>query len=435
MTEDVCKDKYSEAYMCIDLKSFFASVECVERGLDPMTTKLVVADSERGEGTICLAVTPAMKALGVKNRCRVFEIPKNIEYIKAEPRMQKYIDYSAQIYGVYLDYICPDDIHVYSIDEVFIYAQPYLKLYNMTCRELACEIMKSIYKKTGIRATCGIGTNMYLCKIALDIEAKHALDFIGELDEESYKQKLWGHRPLTDFWRIGARTAARLAKYGIYTMRDITRTDEDLLYSWFGIDAELLIDHAWGRECTRMEDIKNYKTRSRSLSSGQVLMRDYTRAEARVICTEMTEALCLDLVRDSLVCENISLYILYSNGESDGGSVRLPYRASAEHIIVPAMQRIYDRIADADGIRRLNISFGNVSIEDGVQYSLFDDVEALEHDRAIQNTMIDIKKKFGLNAILKGESYTDASNARERNMQIGGHKSGNKTAHSDGEGR
>ena len=424
-----------DAYMCIDLKSFFASVECVERGLDPMTTRLVVADSERGRGTICLAVTPAMKAMGVRNRCRVYEIPDNIDYIKAEPRMQKYIDYSAKIYGVYLDYICPDDIHVYSIDEVFIYATPYLKLYNMTCRELACEIMKSVYKKTGIRATCGIGTNMYLCKIALDIEAKHALDFIGELDEESYRKRLWNHRPLTDFWRIGPRTAQRLAKYGIYTMQNITQVDEELLYSWFGIDAELLIDHAWGRESTRMEDIKSYKTRSRSLSSGQVLMRDYTREEARVVCTEMTEALCLDLVRESLVCENVSLYILYSSGESDGGSARLPYRASAEHIIVSAMQRIYDRIAADEGIRRVNISFGNVSIEDGVQYSLFDDVEALEHDRAIQNTLIDIKKKYGLNAILKGINYTDASNARERNMQIGGHKSGNKTAHPNAENR
>ena len=424
-----------DAYMCIDLKSFFASVECVERGLDPMTTRLVVADSERGRGTICLAVTPAMKALGVRNRCRVYEIPDNIDYIKAEPRMQKYIDYSARIYGVYLDYVCPDDIHVYSIDEVFIYATPYLKLYNMTCRELACEIMKSVYKKTGIRATCGIGTNMYLCKIALDIEAKHALDFIGELDEESYRERLWNHRPLTDFWRIGPRTAQRLAKYGIYTMQNITQVDEELLYSWFGIDAELLIDHAWGRESTRMEDIKSYKTRSRSLSSGQVLMRDYTREEARVVCTEMTEALCLDLVRESLVCENVSLYILYSSGESDGGSARLPYRASAEHIIVGAMQRIYDRIAADEGIRRVNISFGNVSIEDGVQYSLFDDVEALEHDRAIQNTLIDIKKKYGLNAILKGINYTDASNARERNMQIGGHKSGNKTAHPNAENR
>ena len=424
-----------EFYMCIDLKSFFASVECVERGLDPMTTRLVVADSERGRGTICLAVTPAMKALGVKNRCRVYEIPDNIEYIKAEPRMQKYIDYSAMIYGVYLDYICPDDIHVYSIDEVFIYATPYLKLYNMTCRELACEIMKSVYKKTGIRATCGIGTNMYLCKIALDIEAKHALDFIGELDEESYRERLWGHRPLTDFWRIGPRTAARLAKYGVYTMRDIAHFDRELLYSWFGIDAELLIDHAWGRESTRMEDIKSYRTRSRSLSSGQVLMRDYERDEARVVCTEMTEALCLDLVRESLVCESVSLFILYSDGENGSGSVRLPYRASAEHIIVPAVLRIYDRIADEGGIRRINISFGNVSIEDGVQYSLFDDVEAIEHDRVIQNTMIDIKKKYGLNAILKGINYTDASNARERNMQIGGHKSGGKGTYADGKDR
>ena len=421
-----------ETYMCIDLKSFFASVECVERGLDPMTTMLAVADEERGEGTICLAVTPAMKAAGVRNRCRVFEIPKSIKYIKAEPRMQKYIDYSAKIYETYLDFICADDIHVYSIDEVFIYATPYLKLYSMTARELAGAIMKSVYMKTGIRAACGIGSNMYLCKIALDIEAKHALDLIGELDEESYRKKLWDHRPLTDFWRIGARTAQKLAKYGIYTMHDITKVDEELLYGWFGIDAELLIDHAWGREPTRMEDIKNYKTRSRSLTSGQVLMRDYGFGECEVVIAEMADALCLELVRTSLVCSSVGISVGYADGGWENASTHLPYATSADGVIVKAVRYLYNKITDKQRpIRRINVCFGNVGAEDGVQYSMFDDTAAMENNKKIQGTMIKIKEKYGLNSILKGSNFDPSSTARERNEQIGGHKSGRKNASFD----
>lgn len=417
-------DTSGDVYMCIDLKSFFASVECVERGLDPMSTNLVVADAERGEGTICLAVTPAMKALGVKNRCRVFEIPKNIRYIKAEPRMQKYIDYSTEIYGIYLDFVSPDDIHVYSIDEVFIYVSPYLKLYSMTAREFAETVMKKIYQKTGIRATCGIGTNMYLCKIALDIVAKHAPDFIGELDEERYRRVLWDHTPLTDFWRIGRGSAARLSKYGICTMRGITKTDPELLYSWFGIDAELLIDHAWGRESARMEDIKNYKSKSHSRSSGQVLMRDYKRDEARIICAEMTEALTQEIFSESLVCGSVSLYIMYADSTGDGVSMRLPRPTSSERDLVSAMLSLYDRTVMPSAIRKINITFGNVTSSDGVQCSFFDEEE--ETERAVQSAVIDIKRKYGKNAILKGISYTEGATARERNMQIGGHKSGAK---------
>lgn len=228
-------------YLCIDLKSFYASVECVERGLDPMTTDLVVADPEREKGTICLAVSPSLKAKGVKNRCRVFEIPEGMKYIMAPPRMQKYIDYAAEIYGVYLEFIAPEDIHVYSIDEAFLDVTHYLWLYDMTAKELAIKIMNEVYKKVGVRATCGIGTNLYLCKIALDITAKHSPDFIGFLDEKSYRETMWNHKPLTDFWRIGNGTAERLARYGIYTMGDIAHTPEDILYKWFGIDAEILI--------------------------------------------------------------------------------------------------------------------------------------------------------------------------------------------------
>ena len=283
----------ARTYICIDLKSFYASVECVERGLDPMKAKLVVADPERGGGTICLAVSPTLKAMGVKNRCRVFEIPQNIEYIKAPPRMQLYIDYSARIYGIYLSFFAPEDIHVYSIDEAFIDVTNYLAMYKQTPKELSKTVMAEILRQTGVRATCGIGTNLYLAKIALDIVAKHAPDFIGELTEESYCETLWDHRPITDFWRIGAGIAARLEKHGVHTMRGITKANEDMLYREFGIDAELLIDHAWGRETATMADIKKYKSKSNSFSSGQVLMRDYSYDEARVIVKEMMDLLCL----------------------------------------------------------------------------------------------------------------------------------------------
>ncbi len=235
-------------YLCIDLKSFYASVECVERGLDPMSENLVVADPDRNYGTICLAITPAMKALGIKNRCRVYEIPKEVEYITAPPRMKLYIEYSAEIYGVYLEYIAKEDIHVYSIDEAFLDVTEYLKMYGMTAGELGQKIMRTIFERTGIRATCGIGTNLYLAKVALDITAKKAPDYMGFLNEELYRQILWQHKPLTDFWRIGVGTAKKLSYYGIKTMESIAQASEDFLYRLFGVDAELLIDHAWGRD-------------------------------------------------------------------------------------------------------------------------------------------------------------------------------------------
>ncbi len=419
----------NEVYFCIDLKSFFASVECVERGLDPMTAMLAVADAERGEGTVCLAVTPAMKAAGVKNRCRVFEIPKSLKYIKAEPRMQKYIEYSAQIYSVYLEFVCPDDIHIYSIDEVFIYITPYLKLYKSTPSELAQKIMSRIYEKTGIRAACGIGTNLYLCKIALDIEAKHKENFIAELTEQSYRERLWCHRPLTDFWRIGKKTAAKLQKYGISTMKDITETDEDLLYGWFGVDAELLIDHAWGIEPTRMEDIKAYRAKSHSISSGQVLMRDYTGDEAKIIISEMADSLCLDLVRKNIVCSSVSVSVLFSGGEFENASQKLKFQTSDSTVILNSVRSLYDSLVYGGcTVRKLNISYNNISQEDGVQYSLFDNTEALDENKRLQGTVIKIKEKYGPNAILKGVNYTEVSTARARNSQIGGHKSGKEAS-------
>ncbi len=416
-------------YICIDLKSFFASVECVERGLDPMTTNLVVADPDRSEKTICLAVTPAMKKLGVKNRCRVFQIPDSIDYIMAIPRMQYYIDYSARIYGVYLKYIAKEDIHVYSIDEVFMDVTNYLKLYQLTPKELAVKIMKDVYDTTGITATCGIGTNLYLAKIALDITAKHVADNIGILDEKSYQEKLWGHRPITDFWRVGHGTAKRLDKYGIYTMGDIAKTDEDFLYKLFGIDAELLIDHAWGRETTTIADIKKYKSSTHSLSSGQVLMRDYGYDEGRLIAKEMADLLCLELVDKELVTDSITMHIGYSaRYEMDGsrGSVRLDFPTSSAKVILEYIEKLYDEIADKNlSIRRFNISFNNVVHEAYHQYDIFSNPEELKREHDLQKAMIDIKNKFGKNAILKGMNLSKEGTTMERNRQIGGHRSGN----------
>ncbi len=413
-------------YLCIDLKSFYASVECVERGLDPMTTDLVVADPERTDKTICLAVSPSLKAKGVKNRCRVFEIPKGIKYIMAPPRMQKYIDYAAQIYGIYLEYIAPEDIHVYSIDEAFLDVTNYLWLYNMTAKELAIKLMNEIYKRIGVRATCGIGTNLYLCKIALDITAKHSPDFIGVLDEESYKATMWNHKPLTDFWRIGKGTAERLSKYGINTMGDIVKTPEDFLYSWFGIDAELLIDHAWGRESTTMEDIKNYKAKSNCLSSGQVLMRDYSFAEALIIIKEMLEMMCLDMVNKKLVTDSVSVYVGYSNSldiPGAKGTAKIASKTNADSLIIPAVISLYYRVVNSKyPVRRINITFNRVLEDTGAEQLNFLDNADTVKNKVIQETMLKIKAKHGKNAILKGMSFQDAATSRERNQQIGGHK-------------
>lgn len=415
-------------YICIDLKSFYASVECVERGLDPMKTNLVVADPERSEKTICLAITPAMKALGISNRCRVFQIPKDVEYIMAEPRMQKYIDYAAEIYGIYLKYIAKEDIHVYSIDEVFMDVTEYLSLYGKTARELSIQIMNDIYKEVGVRATCGIGSNLYLAKIALDIAAKHAEDFIGELDEESYRRKLWLHRPLTDFWRVGAGTVRTLERYGIKTMKDIAEADEDFLYKIFGVDAELLIDHAYGRETTTIADIKHYRPKNNSISSGQVLMRDYEFHEGKLIVKEMTDLLCLDLLDKNLITDSITIHIGYSNTMDKApahGTVALPMETNADIVIIPEVIKLYEQIVDPyTPIRRLNITCNRVMDEAYHQYNLFADIDKLERNRKIQTAVLDIKKKFGKNAVLKGMNLQEAATTMERNRQIGGHKSG-----------
>lgn len=415
-------------YLCIDLKSFYASVECVARGLDPMTANLVVADPERTEKTICLAITPAMKALGIKNRCRIFEIPKHIKYIIATPRMQKYIDTAADIYAVYLKYIAKEDIHVYSIDEAFMDVTDYLELYRMSARELGQRIMNDIYRTTGVRATCGVGTNLYLAKIALDITAKHSEDFIGELDEESYRGSLWNHKPLTDFWRIGPGIAKRLEPFGIRTMRDIAEADEDFLYRLFGVDAELIIDHAWGRETVTMADIKSYRSHSNCLSSGQVLGCDYPFDKGLLIVKEMMDLLCLDLVEKNLITKSITLHVSYSNRlniPSAHGTTTLDVETNSDVLLIPAVSELYRQIVNPSyGIHRVNITCNNVMPEEYHQYHFFVDGEELERNRKMQQAVISIKNKFGKDAILKGMNFEEGAMTRERNHQIGGHKSG-----------
>ena len=416
-------------YLIIDLKSFYASVECVDRGLDPMTALLAVADKERSKGTICLAISPAMKALGIKNRCRIYEIPTYLDYICAPPRMKRYIDISADIYGIYLSYVAKEDIHVYSIDESFLDVTAYLGLYSLSAHDLALRIMNDIREKLGLRATCGIGTNMYLAKVALDILAKHSPDFIAELTEESFQNRLWPHRPLTDFWRIGPGTQRRLNSLGMYTQGDIAHFPEKIMYKQFGVLAEYLIDHSWGRESCSMQDIKNYQTRSKSLSCGQVLMRDYDFDEALIIVKEMADELSLNMVAAHVVSNNVSLYIGYSADTypSTGGGATLQVTTNSYRILMDAYVQLYYRTTRRNvPIRRVNISANSVLDECFEQYSFFVDPVVMEKDRKILQSVNAIKSRYGKNAILKGMDLYDAGNAIERNAQIGGHKAGQK---------
>ena len=427
--KEVKKMGRQKSFICIDLKSFYASVECVERGLDPFKTNLVVADPTRSQSTICLAITPAMKKLGVKNRCRIHEIPAGIEYITAMPRMQLYIDYSARIYSIYLRYVSKEDIHVYSIDECFMDVTNYLSLYHMTGKEMAVELMDAVMKETGITATAGIGTNLYLAKVAMDIVAKHVEDHIGILNEISYRQQLWDHRPLSDFWRIGSRTERKLAGYGIHTMGDIAYTSvtsEDWLYKMFGIDAELLIDHAWGLESCDIHDIKNYHTEEHSLSNGQVLMRNYSFEEAAVVVREMTDVLVLDLVSKGLITGSVTLWIAYDHRyerPSSHGTVRLTSLTNSSSTIMDEVDKLYQKITDRHtGIRRIEICANRVMPEGYLQYDLFTDPAAVEKEKNLQQAILDVKKRYGKNAIMRGANLLDCSTYRERNNQIGGHR-------------
>lgn len=413
-------------YMCIDLKSFYASVECVERGLDPMRARLVVADPERTKGTICLAVTPAMKALGVRNRCRVFEIPPDIGYIMAPPRMALYIDYSARVYSVYLKYVAPEDIHPYSIDEVFMDITDYLSYRGQTAEEFALMIKEDVFRTTGITASCGVGTNLYLAKIAMDISAKHSPNGLASLDEESYRRELWNHRPITDFWRIGAGTAARLARMGALTMGEVARLDEDALYRAFGVDAELLIDHAWGREPTTIADIKAYKPKTRCLSSGQVLPRGYSFEEGRTIVREMAEAIALDMFGAGLNCHGIVLYLSYGYSSSTPparGSMSFGSPTASMRQIADSAETVYRRIADRrEDIRKVNITLDKLTDSPAAQYDLFTDPKALERERQLQSAMLSIKSKYGGRGVFKCLDLNKEATALDRFRQIGGHR-------------
>ena len=411
-------------YLCIDLKTFYASVECVERGLDPFKTDLIVADVARSKGAICLAISPKMKERGIHNRCRVYEIPKWVHPIVAKPRMKKYIEYSARIYGIYLKYISKEDIHPYSIDEMFLDVTTYLNLYKKTPFELAKTIMKDIFDTTGITSSCGIGTNMYLTKIALDIIAKHNKDHIGYLDEELYKEKLWHYEPLTDFWMISTGTESRLHKLRIKDMYDIANTREEVLYKEFGVNARFLIDHSKGIEPCTIKDIKAYKPKSHYLSNSQILYSDYDYKKARIVLIEMIDNLVLELNNKELCTNNIGIYIGYSKDIYP--ALKLSFKIDSTNNYELIRNRIlleYDyRINEKIPIRRIGISFNNVGKRKFEQMNLFQ-IEN-KKDEQIEKTIIDIKNKFGKNAILRAVSYEDGATGIARNKLIGGHNAG-----------
>ncbi len=445
-----------KCYIAIDLKSFYASVECVERGLDPLKAKLVVADETRTDKTICLAVSPALKALGIPGRARLYEVKQKArDFIIAKPRMAYYISYSTRVYNIYLKYIAEEDMHVYSIDEVFIDATPYLKTYNCTARGLAEKIIKDVLKETGVTATAGIGTNMYLAKVAMDIIAKHVKPDkdgvrIAELDEMSYRQKLWTHRPLTDFWRVGKGYAKRLESVGLYTMGDValcSEKDEDFLYKMFGINAELLIDHAWGWEPCEITDIRNYRPKSNSFSSGQVLKEPYSFDKAKIVALEMADDVALNLLRKKLVTDQVILTVGYDraslpnyNGETklDFYGREVPKHAHGTYNLgrytcssIALNRAVVDLFEDKVNrdllIRRITIDVNHVKREEDVkkelrQASLFDEQKDDTKEKRANEAILAIKKRYGKNAILKGINFEDGATGRERNAQIGGHR-------------
>lgn len=412
------------AYLCIDLKSFYASVECVERGLDPFNTNLVVADPSRGKGAICLAVSPKMKMLGVKNRCRIFEIPPSIPYIIALPRMKKYIEYSANVYAIYLKYFSKEDIHVYSVDEAFIDATKYLKMYKKDSIMLAQTIIKDIFKTYGITATAGVGTNMYLAKVALDIDAKHSVNNIGYLDEEKYKNELWHYKPITDFWQIGRGIEKRLNKMRIHDMYDIAHTEPKRLYKEFGVNAEYLIDHAWGKESCTIADIKAYKNKSKSITNSQILFRDYSFEETRLVLKEMIELGSLRLIDENVVTDTVKLYIGYSKDVigATGGTEHTLIPTNSYKELLSAFLRLYDKTTIRNvPIRRIGISFVDVREAKGEQLSLFLDQEKLDKENKIALTINSIKNELGKNTILRGINLEESATTIARNKLIGGH--------------
>lgn len=414
-------------YFCIDLKCFYASVECVERGLDPFKTNLVVADASRGNGAICLAISPAMKALGIKNRCRIFEIPKNVKYIVASPRMKKYIDYSAKIYEIYLKYFDKNDIHPYSIDEMFFDATAYLNLNKIGVKQLALKIINDILTQTGITATCGIGTNLFLSKVALDILAKHQKDNIALLTEQTFKQTLWHHTPLTDFWQIGKGIQNRLSELSIHDMYGIAHADKDLLYKKFGVNAKILIDHANGIEPVTIAQIKKYQPHSSSLSQSQILFEDYSKLNARIVLIEMIDALSLELIGRKKVCGKVAVSVNYSKEivEPTGASHKMPIKTNVFSVLKNEILKLYDHTTlDDQPIRKLSIAFDDVLDENFEQLDLLTNSSKIERERIGQIAVNSIKAKFGKNAIMRGISLNKVATQKLRNKLIGGHASG-----------
>lgn len=411
-------------YFCIDMKSFFASVECAERGLNPFETNLVVADETRGNGTICLAISPAMKALGVRNRCRLYEIPKGIKYITAMPHMKKYIKYNGDIYDIYLDYIDSQDIHVYSIDEAFLDVTDYLRIYHKSPRQFAKQLINEIAERTHIPSTVGIGTNLYLAKIALDIDAKKRPDHIGWLNEDLYQEKLWHHRPLTDFWQIGRGIELRLQKHGIYDMAGIANADEGMLYKEFGVNAELLIDHAWGRECCTIADIKAHHSKTKSISTSQILFSDYSLEKARTVLKEMVLDACHKMMRQKVVTNSLSIYVGYSKDviSPTGGTAKLLSTTNLSSEIMGDVVALFDRTTvPGIPIRRLGITCNNIVAEGCEGYSLFTNFEKIEKERKLEHTVLELKDKFGKNSMLRAIDLEDGATAIERNKLVGGH--------------
>ena len=414
-------------YMCLDLKSFYASVECADLGVDPFTTPLVVADASRGLGAITLAISPALKQLGVKNRCRLFEIPSTIEYMAVKPRMRRYMEVSASIYGVLLDYVAPEDIHVYSIDEYFIDVTPYSRLYKKTWRELALLFKQKVLEQTHIHATVGLGTNLFLAKVALDVLAKHAPQGIGVLNEDLFKEKLWHHQPITDIWQIGKGIAGRLHKYGVVDLHGITTVPEDRWYKEFGVNAELLIDHAWGRETCTMKEIHAYRPAKHSLSRGQILLRNYFYEECFVPLREMVESLVLELIAEKALTKYISLGVRYADRtvKGTGGSRRLSkYTCSLDVLSQTVLELYKDTAHPHQAIRQLSVGFDDLVNREAVPWE--EDLFSSSQDKEekayqVERTVLTIKEKFGGNSILRASSLQEEGTMQFRNTLVGGH--------------
>lgn len=451
---------WPKTYCCIDLKSFYASVECVDKGKDPYTWRLVVADKSRTEKTICLAVSPALKALGVPGRCRLFEVPKHPTFDIAKPRMRRYMEVSAQIVSIYLRFVSAADLHVYSIDECFIDLTPYITLYKKSAKDLVNMLREAVFAETRITATAGIGPNLFLAKVALDVTAKHDHDNIGVLDEASFRDVIWDHRPITDIWQIGRGIATRLEKFGIRDLRGVAHADADLLYKEFGVNTEFLIDHAWGLEPCTIAEIKGYEPESTSFGNGQVLPCDYTFEEGRMILREMVDETVLDLVDKRVVTSHIHLHVGYkkaSDTEGEGGanaeanvgasaksaragasastnprrpkpgtyvsaSKKLGFASNSFTKLLAEVDELYcEKVDPTRAIRRINIAFGHLEPEEYATYSLFTDVAAEEEERARQDALLEIKHKFGKDAVMRGTSYKEKARGIERAHQVGGH--------------